>query len=1434
MRRRRHTTGLALAGILIGLLTAPGVRPAAAAAAPPAGGMTGAQLTQLFAGYGNTSGRWSGADSTASVLLPDGRVAWLFSDTMIGTVNADFSRPRSSPMINNSLVVQDGAALTSTVHGGSAAAPQSLIPSAVSGEWYWIADATVEAGTMKVLVNRYRKTGDGGLDFALTGTALASMALPGLTVSSVTELPLGDTVAWGAALLEDGGYTYIYGSEYVAADAMRFARLARVPAGGLSGAWQYWTGSGWSASATASARLPLSGVGTAFGVQKIGSQYVVVTMESNTPFAAHAVAYTAGSPTGPFSDPVELFTAPEPAQREGVIVYDARVHPHLAPNGKLLVSYNVHSLVSEDLYADARIYRPRFVDVTWPVPAPDPAAVPAAPAGLTAAGDPTGAVSLTWPAVSGSGVTYTVYQRDVTAGQTHFARVASPTGANQTLGGFRTGHTYEFRVTARNAAGEGLPSVVRSVAVTIAAPPAPSGLTAVAGSDGTIALNWGAVPYAWRYDVVRRDVTAGETAFSAVNDANPGDTTLSVTWLAHNHEYEFAVTASHGGGTSPQSAAVRATARYALPPTPTGLTAVAQGNGTIRLTWSGPASNVYYLMFQRDVTAGETTFTQLPLPLSCCELAAGYLAHGHEYEFKVVASNSGGESAASNLARAVSSYPLPAAPGTLSAVAGNGQVQLTWGASSSPDTWYWVYQRDVTAGEPAFTRLPIPISTCCTMTAGYLANGHVYEFKVTSTNQAGESAASNTVTATPRRPLPGQVTGLTVTSLSSGELRLNWTAPDTDLYYWVYQRDVTAGETAFTKLSLPVGTCCTFAAGLLTHGHVYEFKVAGTNQTGDGPASAAVRGTSNYAKPPAPANLRATAAGDGSIDLDWDATAGNVLYWIYSRDVTGGQSFTKSAYPTARTSASLGWLVHGHVYEFKVTAENQGGEGPATAAVRATATGGLPQAPSGLTATAGDGQVTLRWTASGTANVYYWIEQRVAGGTWQRLQYPLSTCCVFTATLLANGTTYEFRVRANNVHGDSAASNVASARPLPPLPQPPTGLIAIVGDGQITLRWTASPTPNVYYWVEQRPAGGTWQRLPLPVTTCCQFTAGLLSNGTYYEFRLRATNLAGDSAASVAAGARPMPPLPQAPSGLSVSAQGDTAARLTWTASSTGSVYYWIFYRIAGQSAWTKAQYPLSTCCAFTMSMLNPGKRYEFHLKAENLTGMSGASNTAAVTLTITAPGRPNGVKAVPRTDSSDVDVSWNAVANATGYTVEAQVCKTSTWYRVGFMLTGTTHRVGGAAGCYTYRVVADRFGVYGPDSTETVLAFGTVDDYPWKGGWSPIDRYGFWRKQCTSFVASRVWRHYPNPDPPGFVVSNYWHAKNWDEAAPKHGGAVWTTPVVGSIAQHSRGDYGHVAWVAGIDGAYVIIEEYNGVNSEAYSRRRVLASSFDTYLTVM
>src|SRR5206468_1265558 len=79
--------------------------------------------------------------------------------------------------------------------------------------------------------------------------------------------------------------------------AIKPVYLARVPAGGIAGAWQFWTGSAWSAREAEAASL-MSGVGTAFGVQKTCGQYVLVTVDGNVPFNPDVVAYTAAAPTG--------------------------------------------------------------------------------------------------------------------------------------------------------------------------------------------------------------------------------------------------------------------------------------------------------------------------------------------------------------------------------------------------------------------------------------------------------------------------------------------------------------------------------------------------------------------------------------------------------------------------------------------------------------------------------------------------------------------------------------------------------------------------------------------------------------------------------------------------------------------------------------------------------------------------------------------------------------------------------------------------------------------------------------------------------------------------------------------------------------------------------------------------------------------------------
>jgi fibronectin type 3 domain-containing protein len=1262
-------------------------------------------LSELWRQYGNAGGHWTGGDRTTSVVLPDGRTAWLFSDTFLGTVDADGSRPRSSPMVHNSLVLQaEDGSLGQTLTGGTPSAPAPLVERAGSTDQYWVGDGQVGDGGLQVLYNTYRVTGGGALDVKQTGTSLVTFDLPALTVASITALPLGDDIAWGSALLDDGEYTYVYGSEDPG-DGTRFAHVARTLSGDLGGAWEFWDGSGWSGQESASARL-IRGVGTAYSVVGMGTHYALITQETNEVFGNSFVAYTSDSPTGPFSGPAYLFDAPAEYPGKPVIEYDPHVHAQYGTGAELMMSYNVNSLSPDDNYEDATIYRPRFVSVPWPPAAPG-AGVPGAPTGIAAAMAQDGvSAHVGWTAPAGSGLTYRVYWRDVTAGQQQFTRVGDATPETaMDVAGLKDGHTYGFRVTAQNAVGEGPPSNGVTLAVDVATPQAPSGLTATAGTAGDVALAWQPSPTPGvYYQVERRNVTAAETDFSTVPFGNATDTSLTVTGLEPGSSYEFRVRAVNGGGQSDPSNLAQATAAYALPPAPTGLVATPNADGTIGLAWNAVPDS-WYFVYQKDLTDHDADFTKWELPATQASATAGFLAQDHQYEFRVSATNRGGEGPQGAGVTATSHAVPPAAPTGLTAVGSDHTATLTWTAGT-PGLWYWIYRRDITADpNGAFQRLDLPAENPA-FTDNLLLNTHTYEFKVAASNAGGEGPATAAVRVTPTGPLPPTPTGLTATPHDDNTITLNWTAPQPGMWYRIAQQDLDDPHGSMVDWGLPLtddnnGQPTVTASGL-NIGHRYRFQVS-SEYAGQRSVPSKV---DSRAQVGAPTGFTVRATSDGKALLSWIGPASGIDYAIYQDDLNDSAAPVKWGLYATDTSATADSLVSGHVYEFQVAAHNAGGEGPKSVAVRITASGGTPPAPTGLTASGGDGSATLRWSAVTGTGILYVIYRRAAGQNgFTRLALPVDGT-TFTDGLLANGKAYEFRVAASNSHGEGAWSAAVSVTPYPPLPAAPTGLTATPGNGQVTLRWNAVPNsfyqvysrdvtagdpifhqwggltaatsathtalrngdryeyrvsavdyregpqsavatatpstptptgltatagparvalswntvPNAWYFLYRRDTGGgSFQKIG-PMTQHGMVDNVFLNNHTY-EYKVSATAFGQEGPATATVSARPQPPSP--PSGLTGSSGAVGQVSLRWSASSTGNVYYWIYLRTAG-GAFTRLKFPVNGT-SWTGTGLTGWGTYEFRVTATGSTGESAATGTVSVLVRGSAnpPNRP-------------------------------------------------------------------------------------------------------------------------------------------------------------------------------------------------------------------
>ncbi|SGO70005.1 Soluble lytic murein transglycosylase precursor [Mycobacterium tuberculosis] len=129
----------------------------------------------------------------------------------------------------------------------------------------------------------------------------------------------------------------------------------------------------------------------------------------------------------------------------------------------------------------------------------------------------------------------------------------------------------------------------------------------------------------------------------------------------------------------------------------------------------------------------------------------------------------------------------------------------------------------------------------------------------------------------------------------------------------------------------------------------------------------------------------------------------------------------------------------------------------------------------------------------------------------------------------------------------------------------------------------------------------------------------------------------------------------------------------------------------------------------------------------------------------------------------------------------------------------------------------------------------GGVDNYPYKtANTSGADRWGFYIRQCTSFVAWRL-NEAGIPFHNTMKGGRFGNAENWADNARRLGYTVNNKPAVGAVAQWNAGafghsGYGHVAYVTAVDGSKITIEEYN-YKQFSYSRRTLPASQVSNYI---
>lgn len=258
-----------------------------------------------------------------------------------------------------------------------------------------------------------------------------------------------------------------------------------------------------------------------------------------------------------------------------------------------------------------------------------------------------------------------------------------------------------------------------------------------------------------------------------------------------------------------------------------------------------------------------------------------------------------------------------------------------------------------------------------------------------------------------------------------------------------------------------------------------------------------------------------------------------------------------------------------------------------------------PAVPTGLTAAADVGLISLDWNAASGATTYNVKRSTTSGGPYTTIASGVSATSYLDSPLPA-GATYFYVVSAVNGAGESGNSNEASATPIGSVPPAPTNLQAQAGDGRVDLTWQSSAGALSYRVKRSLVKAGPFVQIA-EVTSSPHVDFGVV-NGTKYFYVVTAVNAAGESGKSNKVNATPgvVPPAPTGVAAVTGGAPGEVD--LSWNAS-PGATSYKV--RRSGVSGGPYKGARQTAAASYTYSGLRSGKRYYFVVTAMSASGES-------------------------------------------------------------------------------------------------------------------------------------------------------------------------------------------------------------------------------------
>ena len=299
--------------------------------------------------------------------------------------------------------------------------------------------------------------------------------------------------------------------------------------------------------------------------------------------------------------------------------------------------------------------------------------------------------------------------------------------------------------------------------------------------------------------------------------------------------------------------------------------------------------------------------------------------------------------------------------------------------------------------------------------------------------------------------------------------------------------------------------------------------------------------------PEAPSSVTLTRS-VGTLTATWPAVSDAADYHV-TYTWNGGKSWNLAAINYPGTSITIINASNVSTYMVAVRARNSAGYSDWRSSDPIAPISPPVLAPDGLTATADDKSVTLKWRGSSESRVagYEYQYRQATGGTgwsaWTPVPGSTISTTSFTKTGLTNDIEYRFKLRAVNADGAGppapqkppfyvAATPFSGVTiPTPPGPPPPLApewVSVTRADGTLTATWPARERAYAYHIAYTSDSGSSWTLAALyhPATT---ITIDGVSNNATYVVAVRARGDNGDSDWTRSAPIAPLTPITTPP-----------------------------------------------------------------------------------------------------------------------------------------------------------------------------------------------------------------------------------------------------------------------------------------------------------------